>query len=157
MRRSESLLAKWDSLPAPREVDVAVAMMQATLHMISRVMFSSDSDEIVDAVESGVNDYQTNVRPRLLDLLHFPEWFTNLVSPLPTRGIFDEFDRKVDRLLTERGRSPRCGAAARDDESGGGMSAEDLRHQEADHRPHGRAPPAEPVRASAPRLRWHRR
>jgi len=29
---------------------------------------------------SGVNDYQTNVRPRLLDLLHFPEWFTNLVS-----------------------------------------------------------------------------
>ena len=77
---TESLLAKWDALPAPREVDVAAAMMQATLHIISRAMFSSDSEEIVDAVESGVNDYQTNVRPRLLDLLHFPEWFTNLVS-----------------------------------------------------------------------------
>ena len=134
---TESLLAKWDALPAPREVDVAAAMMQATLHIISRAMFSSDSEEIVDAVESGVNDYQTNVRPRLLDLLHFPEWFTNLVSPLPTRGIFDEFGRKVDRLLTERGRSPDAEPqdllarllAARDDESGGGMSAEELRHQ----------------------------
>src|SRR6516165_12136928 len=102
---TEALIAKWDAMPAPREVDVAAAMMQATLHIISRAMFSSDSDEIVDAVENGVNQYQTNVRPRLLDLLHFPEWFTNLVSPLPTRGIFDEFGRKVDRLLTERGRS----------------------------------------------------
>src|SRR5262249_465787 len=69
---TQSLVAKWDALPAPREVDVAAAMMQATLHIISRAMFSSDSDEIVAAVESGVNDYQTNVRPRLLDLLHFP-------------------------------------------------------------------------------------
>jgi cytochrome P450 len=77
---TESMLAKWDALPAPREVDVAAAMMQATLHIISRTMFSSNSDEIVAAVESGVNDNQTNVRPRLLDLLHFPEWFTNLVS-----------------------------------------------------------------------------
>ena len=84
---TEALLAKWDELPAPREVDVAAAMMQATLHIISRAMFSSDSDEIVEAVENGVNQYQTHVRPRLLDLLHFPEWFTNLVSPLPTRGI----------------------------------------------------------------------
>src|ERR1700749_1310101 len=134
---TEALVAKWDALPAPREVDVAAAMMQATLHIISRAMFSSDSDEIVDAVESGVNDYQTNVRPRLLDLLHFPEWFTNLVSPLPTRGIFDEFDRKVDRLLTERGHAPDAEPkdllarliAARDDETGGGMTAKEVRDQ----------------------------
>ena len=38
---SEALLAKWDALPAPREVDVAAAMMHATLHIISRAMFSS--------------------------------------------------------------------------------------------------------------------
>src|SRR3974377_1148281 len=55
---TEALLAKWDALPAPREVDVAAAMMQATLHIISRAMFSSDSDEIVDVVENGVNQYQ---------------------------------------------------------------------------------------------------
>src|ERR1700723_559047 len=103
---TEALLAKWDALPAPREPDVAAEMMQATLHIISRAMFLSDSEVILDAVDSGVNQYQPSVRPRLLDFLHFPEWFTNLVSPLPTRGIFDEFDRKVDRLLTVRGRAP---------------------------------------------------
>src|ERR1700722_1343177 len=134
---TEALIAKWDALPAPREVDVAAAMMQATLHIISRAMFSSDSDEIVDLVENGVNQYQTHVRPRLLDLLHFPECFTNLVSPLPTRGIFDEFDRKVDRLLTVRGRAPDAEPkdllarliAARDAETGGGMTAKEVRDQ----------------------------
>ena len=80
---TEALLAKWDELPAPREVDVAAAMMQATLHIISRAMFSSDSDEIVEVVENGVNQYQTNVRPRLADLLHLPEWFADLVCALP--------------------------------------------------------------------------
>jgi cytochrome P450 len=111
--------------------------MQATLHIISRAMFSSDSDEIVDAVEASVAQYQTRIRPRLLDFLHFPEWFTNLVSPLPTLGIFDEFDRKVDRLLTERGRAPDAEPkdllarllAARDNETGGGMTAKEVRDQ----------------------------
>jgi cytochrome P450 len=134
---TEALLAKWDALPAPHDVDVAAAMMHATLHIISRAMFSSDSDEIVDAVEKGVNQYQTNVRPRLLDLLHFPEWFTNFFSPLPASGIFDEFDRKVDRLLTERGRAPDAEPkdllarliAARDAETGGGMTAKEVRDQ----------------------------
>lgn len=134
---TEALLANWDELPAPRQVDVAAAMMHATLHIISRAMFSSDSDEIVDVVENGVNQYQTTVRPRLLDLLHFPEWFTNLVSPLPTGKIFDEFDRKVDRLLTERGRAPDAEPkdllarliAARDAETGGGMTAKEVRDQ----------------------------
>src|SRR5271156_4368707 len=65
---TQGLLAEWDALPQPREVDVAVAMMHATLHIISRAMFSSDSDEIVHIVEDGVNRYQTTVRPSLLDL-----------------------------------------------------------------------------------------
>ncbi len=134
---TEALLAKWDALPAQHETDVAAAMMQVTLHIISRAMFSSDSDEIVDAVEASVAQYQTRIRPRLLDFLHFPEWFTNLVSPLPTLGIFDEFDRKVDRLLTERGRAPDAEPkdllarllAARDNETGGGMTAKEVRDQ----------------------------
>jgi cytochrome P450 len=134
---TEAQLAKWDALPAPRDVDVAAAMMHATLHIISRAMFSSDSDEIVDAVEKGVNQYQTVVRPRLLDLLHFPQWFANFFSPLPARGIFNEFDRKVDRLLTERGRAPDAEPkdllarliAARDSETGGGMTAKEVRDQ----------------------------
>ena len=81
------LLAKWDALPEPRELDVAAAMMHATLHIISRAMFSSDSDEIVDVVESGVSQYQSLVRPSLLDLLHLPQWLSRLLSPRPTEDL----------------------------------------------------------------------
>ena len=134
---TEDMLAKWDALAEPRELDVAAAMMQATLHIISRAMFSSDSDEIVDAVERGVGQYQTTVRPSLLDLLHVPLWLTRLLVPQPTEGIFDEFDEKVDRLLTERGREPDSEPkdllarllAARDDETGGGMTPQEVRDQ----------------------------
>ena len=134
---TQGLLEKWDALPQDSEIDAAAAMMHLTLHIISKAMFSSDSDGIVDAVEGGVNQYQTLVRPSLLDLLHFPQWFARLLAPLPTDGLFDEFDRKVDLLLTERGRAPDAEpkdllarlVAARDSETGGGMTAEEVRDQ----------------------------
>jgi cytochrome P450 len=134
---TQELLAKWDALPETSTVDVAAAMMHTTLHIISRAMFSSDSDEIVDVVESGVGQYQTTVRPSLLDLLHVPRWITRLLAPQPTAGIFDEFDRSVDRLLTARGREPNAEPkdllarliAARDSETGGGMTAKEVRDQ----------------------------
>ena len=134
---TEEMLAKWDAFPEPRETDVAAAMMHATLHIISRAMFSSDSAEIVESVERGVNKYQTTVRPSVLDLLHVPQWLTRLIAPLPADGIFDEFDAQVDRLLTERGREPEAEPkdllarliAARDSETGGGMTPKEVRDQ----------------------------
>ncbi|HMK70023.1 MAG TPA: cytochrome P450 [Xanthobacteraceae bacterium] len=134
---TERLLAQWDALPAESEVDVAAAMMHTTLHIISRAMFSSDSDEVVDVVERGVGRYQTSVRPSLLDLLHCPIWLTNLLSPQPSTGIFNEFDQSVDRLLTSRGRAPDAEPkdllarliAARDAETGGGMTPQEVRDQ----------------------------
>ncbi len=134
---TEELLRRWDALPERSEVDVAVAMMHTTLHIISRAMVSSDSDEIIDVVERGVSEYQTTVRPNLLDLLHFPEWFTKLVSPQRSAGILDEFDASVDRLLAARGRAPEAEPrdllarliAARDSETGGGMTAQEVRDQ----------------------------
>ncbi len=134
---AKALLAKWDALPEASEVDAAAEMMHATLHIISRAMFSSDSDEIVDVVERGVGEYQTTVRPRLLDLLHVPEWITRILSPQHTDGIFAEFDKSVDRLLTARGKAPDAEPkdllarliAARDSETGGGMTAKEVRDQ----------------------------
>jgi cytochrome P450 len=103
---TQTLLAEWDAFAEPREADVAAAMMHTTLHIISGAMFSSDSDEIVDVVEADVNLYQSKVRPTLADFLHLPRWLARLIAPFPTSGIFDEFDIKVDKLLTERGRAP---------------------------------------------------
>ena len=55
----------------------------------------------------------------------------------PTSGIFDEFDIKVDKLLTERGRALEAEPkdllarliSARDTETGGGMTAKEVRDQ----------------------------
>ena len=134
---TQALLAKWDALEVPRELDVAAAMMHATLHIISRAMFSSDSDEIVDMVEAGVNLYQSKVRPTLADFLHLPQWLARFIAPFPTSGIFDEFNIKVDELLTKRGRTPEAEPkdllarliSARDIETGGGMTAKEVRDQ----------------------------
>src|SRR5690349_16031357 len=69
---TSELLVGWDILPNWSEVDVRAAMMHTTLHIISRTMFSANSHEIVEMVERGVEQYQTAVRPHLLDLLGFP-------------------------------------------------------------------------------------
>jgi cytochrome P450 len=131
------LLEQWDALADSSEIDAAAAMMHTTLHIISRAMFSSDSDEIVDVVERGVGQYQASVRPGLLDLLRFPVWLTRLLSFRQAIGAFDEFDKSVDRLLSTRGLEPSTEPrdllarliAARDSETGGGMTAKEVRDQ----------------------------
>ena len=66
------LLARLDVLPNLSEVDVGAAMMHTTLHIISRTMFSANSDEIVEVVERGVGRYQATVRPSLTRLAGIP-------------------------------------------------------------------------------------
>jgi cytochrome P450 len=132
------LLAQWDVLPNSSEVDVSAAMMHTTLHIVSRTMFSANSHEIVEVVERGVKQYQTTVRPHLLDLLGFPTWFTKLFSHRQRAvAAFDEFDSTVDRLINERANEPDNKqkdllarlVAARDVETGGGMTAQEVRDE----------------------------
>jgi cytochrome P450 len=132
---ASGVLEQWDQLPDGAEVDVAATMMHATLHIISRAMFSSDSDDIVDIVERGVALYQSSVRPGLLDLLGAPDWFIRLASRNRGRGILSDFDRAIDRLLAVRASAhgPKDLLArlivARDEETGGGMTASEVRDQ----------------------------
>jgi cytochrome P450 len=134
---AEDLANQWDELPARSEVDVAAAMMHATLHIISRTMFSSDSDEIVDIVERGVERYQSEIRPGLVDLLELPKWLSRLTSWRRPERIFGEFDRVIDRLLTERAGAGEAQPkdllarllAARDEETGRGMTTQEVRDQ----------------------------
>jgi len=117
-------------------------MMHTTLHIISRAMFSANSDQIVDVVERGVGRYQMTVRPSLLDLLGFPAWFTNFLSGRRgTAQVFGEFDAAVDELIDSRAHGAATQpqdptkdllarlVAARDGESGGGMSAKEVRDE----------------------------
>jgi cytochrome P450 len=134
---AQDLAAEWDALPANAEVDIAGAMMHATLHIISRTMFSTDSDEIIDIVERGVERYQSEIRPGLVDLLELPQWLSLLRSWRRPERIFSEFDKVIDRLLAERGRGGAAQAkdllarllAARDEETGGGMTTQEVRDQ----------------------------
>lgn len=131
------LAEQWDALPAGAEIDVAAAMMHATLHIISRTMFSSDSDDIVDVVERGVGRYQSEIRPGLIDLLELPQWLSRLTSWQRPERIFSEFDKVIDRLLAERGGGGEAQPkdllarllAARDEETGRGMTTEEIRNQ----------------------------
>jgi cytochrome P450 len=139
---TQDLLAEWNDLPNSSEVDVGAAMMRTTLHIISRAMFSANSDEIVEVVERGVGRYQMTVRPSLLDLLGFPAWFANLFSRRrSTAKVFNEFDSAVDALINSRAHGPSAAAkdppkdllarlvAARDAETGGGMTAKEVRDE----------------------------
>ncbi len=130
---TQELLATWDALPNFGEVDVAAAMMQVAMQIVSRALFSSDSNEIANVIERGVGEYQTTVRPGLLDLLHIPQWLTRFVSPRRSEAIFDELDRLVDKLL--RSHDPTAERqdllarliAARDSQRHDGMTAQEVR------------------------------
>ena len=130
---TQELLAAWDALPNFSEVDVAATMMHAAMQIVSRAMFSSDSNEIANVIERGVEEYQTTVRPGLLDLLHIPQWLTRFVSPRRPEKIFDELDGLVDRLLhshdptAERQDLLARLIVARDSQACDGMTAQEVR------------------------------
>jgi cytochrome P450 len=135
---TRDLLAEWDALPDRSDVDVGAAMMRTTLHIISRAMFSANSDEIVGVVERGVGQYQMTMRPSLFDLLGFPAWLASLFSRRRrTAAMFNEFDRAVDELISSRAHDPNAQpkdllarlVAARDAETGGGMTANEVRDE----------------------------
>src|SRR5271170_2305249 len=75
---AQELLAAWSSRDTGAGVDVARAMMGVTLNIISRTMFSSDSDQIVAIMQRSAGRYQAQMRPNMLDFLGFPAWLAGL-------------------------------------------------------------------------------
>jgi cytochrome P450 len=128
-----AVLARWDDLPAGAGLDVAAEMMRLTLAIIARAMFSTDAEEVRELVEESVGRYQVEVRPGLLDLLDLPAWI-----PRPRirewSHIFDRFDAAIARMMQrDAGGSAQDLLArllaARDAETGLGMSAQEVRDQ----------------------------
>ncbi len=134
---AQELLADWDRRDAGSSIDVATAMMEVTLNIISRTMFSSDSDHIVAIMERGAGRYQAEMRPNMMDFLGFPKWLAGLGRIRVAARTLGEFDREIDRLINLRSNNPDSGPkdllarliAARDEQTGGGMSAQEVRDQ----------------------------
>jgi cytochrome P450 len=132
---AEELLAEWDKVAADTTVDVATAMMEVTLNIISRTMFSNDSDDIVTIMGRSAGRYQTEMRPNIMDMLGWPNWLAGLPRRNVAARTLGEFDQVIDRLIGERTRDPgnypkdllaRL-VAARDEQTGVGMSAQEVR------------------------------
>jgi cytochrome P450 len=136
-RMTERMLAAWDRLPDGAGIEINGAMMRVTLDIISEAMFSADSADIVDVVSTGAARYQHEVRPTLLDLLPLPDWIPRLSLLKHYERIFGEFDSKIERMIAERGRAGAVERhdllarllAAQDEETGGGMTASEVRDQ----------------------------
>jgi cytochrome P450 len=134
---TQELLTDWDRLPSGTVIDVATAMMELTLNIVSRTMFSSDSDRIVAIMERGAGRYQAQMRPNMMDFLGFPAWLAGLGRIGVADRTLGEFDAEIDRLIKSRSTSAESGPkdllarliAARDEQTGGGMSAQEVRDQ----------------------------
>ena len=132
---AEELLAEWGQVAAGAAIDVQTAMMQVTLDIISRTMFSSDSDDIVTIMGRSAGRYQAEMRPNMMDMMGWPKWLAGLPRNWVARRTLGEFDRVIDRLIDERTRDPGNYPkdllarliAARDEQTGGGMSAQEVR------------------------------
>src|SRR6204780_43698 len=131
-RAAEELIAEWGKVPAGTGIDVATARME-----VSRTMFSSDSDDIVTIMGRSAGRYQVEMHPNILDMLGWPKWLAALPRFGVAKRTLGEFDRVIERLIEERARDPGSGPkdllarliAARDEQTGGGMSAQEVRDQ----------------------------
>jgi cytochrome P450 len=132
---AQELLADWSRLGAGATIDVAPAMMQVTLNIISRTMFSSDSDQVVALMERSAGRYQAQMRPNVMDFLGLPAWLAGLGRIRVADRTLREFDTEIDRLIKLRSGNPGSFPedllarliAARDEQTGGGMTAQEVR------------------------------
>jgi len=134
---ARKLAERWAALPAGAAVEVQHAMMELTLDIISRSMFAADSDSIVSIIREGSERYQEVMMVGLLEFMPGlgPLW--SAWKGMRGRAIMKEFDRAMFALIEAR---MRPGAdknhdlldrliASRDEESGAGMTAREIRDQ----------------------------
>jgi len=132
---AEELMAKWDSVGRTTTVDVSIAMTEVTLQIISRTMFSSDSDGMAAIMDRSFGEYQAQMRPNLLDIIGMPAWLAGLGRMKVAKRTMREFNAVIDRLIATRTRNPESSPkdllgrliAARDEQTGTRMTAQEVR------------------------------
>ena len=130
-------MAKWDKLAPDAVLDIDAAMTALTLQMISRTMFSSDSDGMASLVEEALSRGMGKMKFGLLDILPIlgPSRINRKLEDI--RSVFSMLDASIHKLIEARAAQPANAApkdllarlvAARDGE-GGGMSVREIRDE----------------------------
>jgi cytochrome P450 len=110
-------------------------MMEATLTIISRTMFSSDSDRMVAIMERSAGLIRRRCARTCWIFSVCPRGSPGLGRIRVAARTLGEFDAEIDRLIKLRSSDPGSGPkdllarliAARDEQTGGGMTAQEVR------------------------------
>ena len=132
-----TMLTDWNAKAAGAEIDIADAMTAVTLEIISRAMFSSNSDEISELLGSTFEAGLSELTFGLLDILP-------VIGPIRVRAkiekikkIFSQIDATMYKLIDDRvkeggpGKNDLLGRliAARDADSGVALTNKEVRDE----------------------------
>ena len=133
VRCTTSMLDRWEGRSEP--FDIASEMTELTLDVITRTMFSTDISGEIARLKQLVQTVLGLTLPSMADLLGLPRWIPRRGSATKMRAI-GELDRMVERILASRRQSPdehddllSLLLAARDEETGEGLSDRQLRDE----------------------------
>ena len=137
MRRTGQRVERWRT-PCERgeRLDIAHEMMSLTMEIVGEALFSSEIANSIDELGRAVTTLSASLgTPNPLDILGFPGWFPRWRSHR-TRSALARLDRMVNGIIASR-RATRKGPedllglllAARDEETGAGMTDRQLRDE----------------------------
>jgi cytochrome P450 len=130
---TESMLARWRGRAEP--FDIASEMTGLTLDIITRTMFSADVSDEIARVKQLMQIVMRSDRPSAADLMGVPRWIPRPGSR-PLKQAMTELDQIVRRIITSRRQDGgdrhdlvSLLLAARDEETGDGLSDRQLRDE----------------------------
>jgi cytochrome P450 len=134
---SEKTADAWDAKGAGTVVDVAQEMTHLTLDIISRAMFSTEADHLGGIVDGAMRRGQDMMTFGILDILPLIGAWHMKKRLAEVRGTFREMDGAMHALIKRRAETTGGGTrdlldrlvAARDSETGKGLSQEDIRDE----------------------------
>jgi cytochrome P450 len=131
----EGLTRTWEATPDGRELDIVPEMMRLVLEIAGATLFGADVAADADALAAAQRDIFALVRHRMNTPLSAPLWVPTRLNRAYRTGKA-QLDAVVYRVIESRRRSgPTANdlldllLAARDEESGTGMSDEQLRDE----------------------------
>jgi cytochrome P450 len=125
---------RWDAVPEGEAIDIAEEMQALALRMVSRALFSTDSERAMDVAGRAMREALA-IRPSMLDLLPVVSKLREAGNVRRIAAVFAEFDAVIAELVAAR--QGGAGAddflarlvAARDAETGVRLVPQDLRDQ----------------------------